>query len=150
MHPQGLSAHHSIMHTPVNAQHAPHFYRNFQQPNAYLNDSKDQLYHPAQLNYTQSLLSHQSESAVSSKFVSPDLEAKQPGDEIKYEGDIAAANVKSQPELNAQENEAALQRYHSQSSALAGHPQDQLRGQRSQEVVPKAFSSFSEHAQLPL
>ena len=113
MHPQGLSAHHSIMHTPVNAQHAPHFYRNFQPPNAYLNDSKDQLYHPAQLNYTQSLLSHQSESAVSSKFVSPDLEAKQPGDEIKYEGDIAAANVKDQPELNDQENEAGLHRYHS-------------------------------------
>ena len=119
MHAQG-SAHHSIMHTPVNAQHAPHFYRNFQQPGAYLNDSKDQLYHPAQLNYTQSLLSHQSESAASSKFVSPDLEAKQPGDDIKYEGDIHVGNVKSQPEFNHQEHEAALPRYPSQSAALAG------------------------------
>jgi len=66
------------MHTPVNVQQAGHYYRHFppSQPNGYLNDTKDQLYHPTQLNYTQSLLSHQSESAVSSKFVSPDLEAK--------------------------------------------------------------------------
>ena len=103
------------MHTPVNAQNAPLFYRNYQQPNGYLNDSKDQLYNPGQLNYTQSLMSHRSDS---SKFVSPDLEAKNV-EEIRYEGDTQVGNARNQNEYQLQES--AIPRYSSQNAAVAAN-----------------------------
>ena len=84
-------------------------------------------------------MSHRSDS---SKFVSPDLEAKNV-EEIKYEGDMQVGNARNQNEYQLQES--ALPRYSSQNAPVAAN-QDLARAQRNQEPVPKAFSSFSEHA----
>ena len=90
-------------------------------------------------------MSHRSDS---SKFVSPDLEAKNV-DEIKYEADIQDGNAKNQIEY--QVHEAAIPRYSSQSAVvttnqdMANMP-NMARAQRNHEPVPKAISSFSEHA----